>query len=75
MTTREKGTGLGLAIVKKIMEEHKGVLIIEDRKSVADDDETGARVQMVFHNVMKDLNEMSSEYQDAAPDAAAMGAE
>jgi two-component system, NtrC family, nitrogen regulation sensor histidine kinase NtrY len=75
MTTREKGTGLGLAIVKKIMEEHKGVLIIEDRKSVGDDDETGARVQMVFHNVMKDLNEMSSEYQDAAPDAAAMGAE
>ena len=33
VTTRAKGTGLGLAIVKKIMEDHQGELILEDRES------------------------------------------
>jgi two-component system nitrogen regulation sensor histidine kinase NtrY len=31
VTTRKKGTGLGLAIVKKIMEDHSGRLVLEDR--------------------------------------------
>jgi two-component system nitrogen regulation sensor histidine kinase NtrY len=30
MTTRAKGTGLGLAIVKKIVEDHRGELILDD---------------------------------------------
>lgn len=32
VTTKEKGTGLGLAIVKKVMEDHDGRLVLEDRK-------------------------------------------
>ncbi len=32
VTTRAKGTGLGLAIVKKIMEDHLGELVLEDRE-------------------------------------------
>jgi two-component system, NtrC family, nitrogen regulation sensor histidine kinase NtrY len=42
VTTRTKGTGLGLAIVKKIMEDHQGELILEDREA------GGARVALVF---------------------------
>jgi two-component system, NtrC family, nitrogen regulation sensor histidine kinase NtrY len=42
VTTRTKGTGLGLAIVKKIMEDHRGELILEDG------DPIGARVNLVF---------------------------
>jgi two-component system nitrogen regulation sensor histidine kinase NtrY len=30
VTTRHKGTGLGLAIVRKIMEDHLGILILDD---------------------------------------------
>jgi two-component system nitrogen regulation sensor histidine kinase NtrY len=43
VTTRSKGTGLGLAIVKKIMEEHGGSLVLEDREG------GGARISLVFH--------------------------
>ena len=42
VTTRSKGTGLGLAIVKKIMEDHQGELVLEDR------DKGGARVWLMF---------------------------
>jgi two-component system nitrogen regulation sensor histidine kinase NtrY len=42
VTTRTKGTGLGLAIVKKIMEDHQGELLLEDREA------GGARVALVF---------------------------
>ncbi len=42
VTTRTKGTGLGLAIVKKIMEDHNGLLVLEDRQK------GGARVKMIF---------------------------
>lgn len=42
VTTRAKGTGLGLAIVKKIMEDHGGRLVLEDRPG------GGARVSLAF---------------------------
>jgi two-component system, NtrC family, nitrogen regulation sensor histidine kinase NtrY len=42
VTTHSKGTGLGLAIVKKIMEDHQGELVLEDREG------GGARVKLVF---------------------------
>jgi two-component system nitrogen regulation sensor histidine kinase NtrY len=45
VTTRAKGTGLGLAIVKKIMEDHRGELLLEDR------DGGGARVRLVFSHI------------------------
>ncbi len=42
VTTRAKGTGLGLAIVKKIMEDHAGLLQLDDAP------EGGARVRLVL---------------------------
>jgi two-component system nitrogen regulation sensor histidine kinase NtrY len=49
MTTRTKGTGLGLAIVKKIMEDHGGHLILDDREG------GGARISLVFRRDAKEL--------------------
>jgi len=42
VTTKAKGTGLGLAIVKKIVEEHRGRVILENTPP------RGARVTLVF---------------------------
>ncbi|MGH7039878.1 MAG: ATP-binding protein [Stellaceae bacterium] len=47
VTTRAKGTGLGLAIVKKIMEDHEGELVLEDREP-HEGEPPGARVSLVF---------------------------
>jgi len=44
VTTREKGTGLGLAIVRKVMEDHAGRLILDNREP------KGARVTLVISN-------------------------
>jgi two-component system nitrogen regulation sensor histidine kinase NtrY len=49
MTTRSKGTGLGLAIVKKIMEDHGGVLTLDDREG------GGARISLVFRRDAKEI--------------------
>ncbi|HXP31430.1 MAG TPA: PAS domain-containing sensor histidine kinase [Stellaceae bacterium] len=57
VTTRAKGTGLGLAIVKKIMEDHHGALVLEDREG------GGARVKLVF-------KEREIESKPASPVAA-----
>jgi nitrogen fixation/metabolism regulation signal transduction histidine kinase len=42
VTTKAKGTGLGLAIVKKIVDEHRGRVVLENTPP------RGARVTLVF---------------------------
>ncbi len=66
VTTRAKGTGLGLAIVKKIMEDHNGELVLEDREG------GGARVVLVFKD--SDLGLVAAGSTDATVKAASYGA-
>ncbi|NQV57225.1 MAG: PAS domain-containing sensor histidine kinase [Rhodospirillales bacterium] len=50
VTTREKGTGLGLAIAKKIVEDHSGELLIENRAG------GGAMVIILLSEITGDIN-------------------
>lgn len=69
VTTRTKGTGLGLAIVKKIMEDHGGLLTLDDRLS--EGEAGGARVSLVFPLV--ELSSSNENSLNDAPAAAAAG--
>ena len=60
VTTREKGTGLGLAIVKKIVEEHGGVLILEDSTPFENGNIVGASISIDLPKSKK-INEKKSE--------------
>ncbi len=66
VTTRKKGTGLGLAIVKKIMEDHHGGLVLEDREG------GGARVTLKFPVSAPAATPVVTAARTAAPVAAAM---
>ena len=59
VTTREKGTGLGLAIVKKIIEEHGGVLKLEDAIPFENSDLIGALISI-------DLPKSKKSYKNEA---------
>ncbi|MEI8394020.1 MAG: PAS domain-containing sensor histidine kinase [Rhodospirillaceae bacterium] len=54
VTTRTKGTGLGLAIVRKIMEDHSGELLLENRV------EGGARISLIIP-VTRDSEQNSAD--------------
>lgn len=56
VTTRSKGTGLGLAIVKKIMEDHGGILKLENR-----DSSKGARATLIFDLALLKSKNLASE--------------
>ena len=62
VTTRAEGTGLGLAIVRKIMEDHGGELVLEDRKG------GGARVILLFNTAQSGaMQEKEKSSEDDPP--------
>ena len=61
MTTRDGGTGLGLAIAKKVMEDHHGVLLMDNNET------TGACVKLKFPREYEDGNHAATS--DAKPSA------
>jgi two-component system nitrogen regulation sensor histidine kinase NtrY len=61
VTTRTKGTGLGLAIVKKIMEEHGGELVLEDRPG-------GAIVKLLFPLIESRATQQAAGGEPASTD-------
>jgi len=63
VTTRTKGTGLGLAIVKKIMEDHNGELVLENRKEGGH----GASVSLIFHHMDDKDVEVSNKKVETDP--------
>jgi len=55
VTTKKKGTGLGLPIVKKIIEEHEGIIHIENIKP------HGAQISIILPAIEKNAAEPSSK--------------
>ena len=47
ITTREKGSGLGLAIVQKIVSDHGGQIILQNKK------DNGAKTLLIFPKAME----------------------
>ncbi len=64
VTNRSKGTGLGLAIVRKVMEEHGGMLQLQDAP------DAGARIRLVFPHPSAMIDE--ADLPDAAVPANGM---
>ena len=50
VTTKPKGTGLGLPIVKKIIEEHEGLIHIENIKS------HGAQISIILPTMERNIS-------------------
>ena len=72
ITTRAKGTGLGLAIVKRIIEQHDGDLLLDDRtdpdasQAGAPSNSRGARVSLVLP-IRTESSAVENNYSQASP--------